>query len=202
MNLDFSRSENEKLVLDNFSFGEHVVSPYESNVPSPLNIVGIINYGMYSPFVCQWWHINANGKHFLYKEIYMTCRPLDFHASDICTISRMFPKCRAEYYIVNRYSFQENAILSRSNLPIIPIAFEKEDAIKLLRDEIGNGNINISLESQMEIDMSLSHSNKPTSTTDEIQGLTYINNSYSGVHKGVTAAANAVMYIRKTRDNL
>jgi hypothetical protein len=71
----------EGQVYEDWDEGVHLKDRFP--IPSDWRRYRAIDFGYTNPFVCQWWATDPDGRLYLYREIYMTNRLVEDHASEI-----------------------------------------------------------------------------------------------------------------------
>jgi PBSX family phage terminase large subunit len=71
----------EGAVYEEFSDAIHVIDRFE--IPREWKRYRAADFGFSNPFVMQWWAMDADGRLYLYREIYMTQRTVAQHAKQI-----------------------------------------------------------------------------------------------------------------------
>jgi phage terminase large subunit len=71
----------EGQVYEEWDDGIHLIDHFDP--PAEWPRYRAIDFGYTNPFVCQWWAVDPDGRLYLYREIYMTTRLVQDHASEI-----------------------------------------------------------------------------------------------------------------------
>ena len=75
----------EGAVYDSFDRRLHLIR--REDLPELIRRWRVIDFGFVNPFVCQWWGEDADGRLYLYREIYHTRRLVEDHARQIARLS-------------------------------------------------------------------------------------------------------------------
>jgi PBSX family phage terminase large subunit len=164
----------EGLIYDTFETDVHInkaiLSPPQ-DWPRYLSI----DFGYTNPFVCQWWAEDADGRLYLYKEIYMSHRLVEDHAAVIRKNMLVAGKpdgvIRA---VVCDHDAEGRATLERK-LGVTTIAANKvvAEGIQAVQERMnvaadGLPRLLLCRDAVIERDKELDEARKPTSTLDEI----------------------------------
>lgn len=71
----------EGQVYEEWDDGIHLHPRFD--IPKEWRRYRAIDFGYTNPFVCQWWAVDPDGRLYMYREIYMTSRLVEDHASEI-----------------------------------------------------------------------------------------------------------------------
>lgn len=143
--------------------------------PSTWRRIRVIDFGFTNPFTCQWWAIDPDGRMVLYREIYMTRRLVEDHATQIRELSA------GERYeaTICDHDAEDRATLER-HLRCTTLAAYKavttgiqavEARIRPAAD--GKPRLSIMRDTLVETDPQLREAKKPASTLEEIPGYVY-----------------------------
>lgn len=141
-----------------------------------------VDFGYTNPFVLQCWAEDADGRLYLYREIYRSRTLVEDHAKEILRIvtrkdgTWKEPKPRA---IICDHDAEDRATLER-HLGMGTVAAHKSvsDGIQAVQQRFriqkdGKPRIYLSPEALVSVDEELKNSAKPTSTIDEIPGYVW-----------------------------
>ncbi|MCP5024918.1 MAG: terminase, partial [Actinomycetia bacterium] len=71
----------EGMIYLDYNPSVHLVDQFP--VPTDWARYWAVDFGYTNPFVCQFWAVDPDGRHYLYREIYRTRRRVDQHAAQI-----------------------------------------------------------------------------------------------------------------------
>jgi phage terminase large subunit len=128
-----------------------------------------IDFGYVNPFVCQWWAEDADGRLYLYRELYMSGRLVEDHAAQI----KQLTGDEFISFTVADHDAEDRATLLRYGIPTTP-------AVKEVTPGIGSVQARLRLQSDgkprlffvrnalIETDAQMRDLHRPTSTVQEL----------------------------------
>lgn len=166
---------SEGVIYEDYDPAVHLVDKFD--VPDSWTRWWSVDFGYVNPFVLQCWAQNPDGRLVLYREIYMTGRTVDMHASQIMGIvapSGVWkePKPRAvvtDHDAEGRATFEQRVGLST-------VAANKKvlDGIQAVQRRLvvqrGKPGLILMRDCVVERDPTLIESVKPTCTQEELPG--------------------------------
>ena len=133
-----------------------------------------IDFGYTTPFVCQWWAVDDDGRMFMYREIYFSGRLVREHAKQIKFLSR------GEYIYdtVCDHDSENRASLEDEGIPTTLAYKDIERGIDQVKGRLvpsGDGRPRIFFlpDSRVEQDPQLMEDSVPTSTIEEFDGYVW-----------------------------
>lgn len=134
-----------------------------------------IDFGFTNPFVCQWWGEDADGRLYLYREIYRTERLVEDHAREIRDLSGSERFAR----VICDHDAEDRATLER-HLRLKTTAARKAilegiEAVKARMRPAGDGHPRLLIvrDALASLDRDLLEAGLPTSTRDELGSYVY-----------------------------
>lgn len=76
---------SEGVVYEGFDHNVHLID--RSACPPFVRMYRSVDFGFTNPFVCQWWGLDADGRLYLFREVYRTKRIVSEHAKRIAFLS-------------------------------------------------------------------------------------------------------------------
>jgi phage terminase large subunit len=173
----------EGVIFEDFAPEVHIVDPFE--IPESWARYWSIDFGFKNPFVCQMWAEDADGRLYLYREIYMTERTVDQHARDILRVVRPdgpgTPWIEPKPQFIVRDHDAENARRFETELGLGTTAADKgvKDGLEVTQrrfrlDKDGRPSIFFFRDAVVERDESLVEAHKPAATLEEIPGYIWL----------------------------
>lgn len=92
----------EGMIYETFDPAKHVVDwefDEDGNrieLPDEWERYWVVDFGLVHPFVCQWWAQDPDGNLYMYREIYMTQRTVEYHAHTM--LEQVTKKIERKYY--------------------------------------------------------------------------------------------------------
>ena len=104
----------EGQVYEGFDRAVHIIPAFM--IPDDWIRIRCIDFGYTNPFVCQWWALDADGRAYLYREIYMSHRIVEDHARHILALSAG----ESIYATIADHDAEDRATLSRYGIETLP----------------------------------------------------------------------------------
>jgi len=189
----------EGAIYDTFSDALHVIDPFE--IPFSWRKVRSVDFGYTNPFVCQWWAIDADGRMYLYREIYRSRRTVATHSAQIkaLTANERIEATVADHDAEDRATMEENGIpVKPANRAVSPGLQAVKERLKVAGD--GKPRLFILRGATVGTDPILEDSKRPVSTLDEFPGYVWSDKiakdepTKENDH-GMDAMRYAVMYV-------
>lgn len=149
-----------------FSDATHLVE--RENLPEFVWRFRAVDFGYTHPFVCQWWGVDADGRMYLYREIYRTGRLVEDHAADILRLTGDEP---IEWTIAD-HDAEDRATLARHGIITRPANKAVLTGIQLVQERLrvqgdGKPRLFVVRGALVERDQELRGAGKPSSTQEE-----------------------------------
>jgi len=162
----------EGLVYDDWNTAVHLTDRFD--IPPSWRKLRVIDFGYTNPFVCQWWALDGDSRMYLYRELYMTQRTVDEHATQILALSK------GETYIatVADHDAEDRATLAKRGIVTIPAYKAVSRGIQAVQGRLrpaGDGRPRLFFlrDSLIERDERLSEMKKPCCTAEEFDGYVW-----------------------------
>lgn len=170
----------EGAVYDAWDDAVNVINPFP--IPWGWRRIRVIDFGYTNPFVCHWWAIDPDERLYLYREIYMTKRTVDEHATTINDLSvgvnlkgELVPEqieaTICDHDAEDRATLAAKGIYNSAAIKDVSRGIQKTTQ-RIVKAGDGKPRLFIMRGATVEIDASL-RGNKPTSTLEEIPGYAW-----------------------------
>lgn len=147
----------------------HVIKRFP--IPKEWERVVGIDWGTDNPFVCQWWAISPEGVWYLYREMYMSLRTVNYYAPKIKTFNEadgINPR------IICDHNPGNNAILKEFKIKNRNAVKDRLNGQGTVDDLFGQDKIFLFDDALVEIDNRLVDMRKPWCTAQEFPGYTWM----------------------------
>lgn len=167
-NLDGLWAAAEGQIYEGWDPAIHLVDRFD--IPADWPRFWTIDFGYVHPFVWQWWAMDPDGTLYRYREIYMTGRLVEDHATLGLQLSRNERRPSA---VITDHDAEDRATFERkTGYKTTPAIKNVSAGIQAVTERLrpqGNGKPRIVLlrDSLVEVDRELRESGKPTCTEDE-----------------------------------
>jgi len=164
----------EGAIYADYDAALHVINRFP--IPDDWNRYWGVDFGYTNPFVWQAWAEDADGRLYLYKEIYRTQRLVEDHCADILAATVGEPRPRA---IIADHDAEDRATLERHlKMSVTPAHKSISDGIQAVQSRLkvaGDGKPRLFLlkDSLVRQDYSLKEAGKPTCTEEEIEAYVW-----------------------------
>jgi PBSX family phage terminase large subunit len=170
---------------------EHHLKDY-FDPPAEWRRILVIDFGYTNPFVAQWWAIDADGRMYLYREIYMSQRIVEDHADEIKRLiagvsredwealdangkQKAVEKGERLEAIISDHDAEDRATLERYGISTVAAVKEITTGIQRVQarlriQEDGKPRLFMMRGALVEEDERLLNLKKPKSTLEEIDG--------------------------------
>ncbi len=108
----------------------HLVKPFE--IPKEWRRFRVVDFGYTNPFVCQWWAVDPDGRMYRYREIYMSQRLVEDHATQIRALS----EGEAIETTVCDHDAEDRATLERHGIPTIAAKKDVSPGIQAVQQRL------------------------------------------------------------------
>lgn len=193
----------EGAVYDEYDPALHVIDA--AKCPAFVRHIRVVDFGYTNPFVCQWWGLDADGRMYLYRELYVTRQLVEDLAARILTLT-------ADTYIegtVADHDAEDRATLARHGVITTPAQKNVSPGIQAVQARLkvqpdGKPRLFIVRGALVELDPLLEAAKKPVSTQDEVAGYAWTRTQDGKPNKeqpiklddhGMDAMRYAVMHI-------
>ncbi len=169
-------AQAEGAIYEDYSTALHLIDRFD--IPKEWRRIRVIDFGLVHPFVCQWWAIDADGRMYRYREIYMTGRTVATHARQIVELSasEQIEQTICDHDAEDRLTLQENGVPNiAANKAVLQGIGKVQDRLKKQID--GKPRLFLLRDSLVEVDPSLRETRKPICTEDEMPGYVWQNKS-------------------------
>jgi PBSX family phage terminase large subunit len=164
----------EGAVYDLWDDALHLIDPFV--IPATWRRFRVIDFGFTNPFVCQWWAQDADGRLYLYRQLYMTGRTVHVHKRDInrlsagenieATICDTDAEDRATLEETTAEEWGEGIATKAAKKDVRPGIDAVTERLKL--DGTGKPRLFMMRGSLVETDHGLEEKRKPLCTEDEV----------------------------------
>lgn len=147
----------------------HVIKRFP--IPKEWERVVGIDWGFDNPFVCQWWAISPEGVWYLYREIYMTHKTVNYHAPHIVSFNRhdgINPDVICDHDPGNIAILKEHKIKARNAVK------DRNNGQATVEDLFNEEKLFLFEDALVEVDDRLVQSRKPWCSAQEYPGYTWI----------------------------
>ena len=103
----------EGVVYADWDRALHIVDELPNDI---VRCIRTVDFGYTNPFVCQWWAIDADGRMYLYRQIYMTGELVEDHARNILALTTSRERIEAT---ICDHDAEDRATLERHGIPTI-----------------------------------------------------------------------------------
>lgn len=173
----------EGLVYDGWNPEIHLL-PSDFPIPDTWPRFWVIDFGYIHPFVWQWWAQAPDGELYRYREIYMTRRLVEDHATHGLRLSANEPRPTA---IITDHDAEDRATFERkTGYKTTPAHKSVSDGIQAVAERLrpvnGTPRLLFLRDSLVERDTDLAEAGHPTGTEDEF--TSYVWNTSANRKKG------------------
>lgn len=191
----------EGAIYDQWDDGKHLIDA--DRLPEFVYRFRAIDFGYTNPFVCQWWGVDADGRMYLYREIYRTRTLVEDLAREIKQLS----EGEQIRYTVADHDAEDRATLARHGIKTIPAIKQVLRGIQATQERLriqadGKARLYIVRGCLVSRDVELLTEGKPASTQDEIGG--YVWNNHAKKEEPLKAddhGVDALRYAVMSADN-
>lgn len=128
----------------------------------------VVDFGYTNPFVCQWWGMDADGRLYRYREIYMTHKLVEELTPEIIRLTgdEVIEFTLADHDAEDRATMQKHGISTSAAVKDVSPGIQAvESRLKIQGD--GKPRLYFVRGALVEVDESLAEAHKPTCTEDE-----------------------------------
>ncbi len=162
----------EGAIYEEFDPSVHMIDA--DKCPEFVRRFRVIDFGFTNPFVCQWWGMDADGRLYRYREIYMTKRLVEDLTPEIIKLTGDEP---IEFTIAD-HDAEDRATMERHGIHTMPAHKAVSTGIqavqgRLKTQEDGKPRIYFVRGALVEVDEALREKHKPICTEDEMPEYTW-----------------------------
>jgi PBSX family phage terminase large subunit len=162
----------EGAIFDEYDPSIHMIDA--DKCPPFIRRFRVVDFGYSNPFVCQWWGMDADGRLYRYREIYVTKRLVEDLTPEII---RLTGKESIEFTIAD-HDAEDRATMQRHGINTIPAIKDVSPGIQAVKTRMkvqgdGKPRIYFVRGALVEVDQLLADDKKPTCTEDELPGYSW-----------------------------
>lgn len=162
----------EGAIYDEFDPAIHIID--RDKCPAFVRRFRAVDFGYSNPFVCQWWGMDADGRLYLYREIYVTRRLVEDLTPKIIQLSdgEYIEQTVADHDAEDRATMEKHGIVTMPALKDVSPGIQAVKARMKVQDD-GKPRIYFVRGALVEPDPLLEAEKKPLCTIDEIPGYAW-----------------------------
>lgn len=162
----------EGAIYDEYDPNVHVID--RDKCPEFVRRFRVIDFGYSNPFVCQWWGMDADGRLYLYREIYVTRRLVEDLTKDIIALSAGE---NIEFTLAD-HDAEDRATMEKHGVPSTPANKDVSPGIQAVKARLKvqpdkKPRIYFVRDALVSIDPLLEYAKLPLCTIDEIPGYSW-----------------------------
>ena len=162
----------EGVIYDEFDPAIHIID--RNKCPEFMRRFRVVDFGYTNPFVCQWWGMDADGRLYLYREIYVTQKLVE-------DMTKRIVEHTGEEFVeatVADHDAEDRATMEKHGVETIPAKKDVSPGIQAVKARMkvqadGKPRIFFVRGALVEPDPLLEDAKLPTNTIDEIPGYAW-----------------------------
>ena len=162
----------EGAIYDEFDQDFHVID--RAQCPEFVRRFRVVDFGYSNPFVCQWWGMDADGRLYLYREIYQTRRLVEDLTPEIIQLSQGE---RIEMTVAD-HDAEDRATMAKHGIDTVAAVKDVSPGIQAFKARLkkqpdGKSRIYFVRDALVRPDPLLEAAKKPLCTIDELPGYSW-----------------------------
>jgi PBSX family phage terminase large subunit len=168
--------QSEGVIYDEFDPNIHMIDAVDC--PEFVRRFRVVDFGYSNPFVCQWWGMDADGRLYRYREIYVTKRLVEKLTPQIVELTgdEYIESTIADHDAEDRATMDAHGIATTPAKKEVSPGIQKVKA-RLMVQEDGKPRMYFVRGALVEVDPLLVEERKPTCTEEEIIGYSWAKNA-------------------------
>lgn len=163
----------EGAIYDEFDPTIHMIDA--DKCPPFIRRFRVVDFGFTNPFVCQWWGMDADGRLYRYREIYVTQRLVEDLTPEIIRLT----DDEVIEFTVADHDAEDRATMEKHGISTMPAKKEVSPGIQDVMARLkvqgdGKPRLYFVRGALVEVDKRLAEAHKPTCTEDEMPDYSWV----------------------------